>query len=185
MQKGRVLIAPILTLLMVFWGCASTPSANADDVVYLKNNIHYQQGTRDSKASYANWTNPGQGHKILPVNAAVKIRKWRSGFVIIDMEDGTEVLFEFHSKRMNMSVQEYQSLITSPSKVSLNSLSEIDKKGIQEGKTYPGMTKDGVRMALGYPAVHKTPSLESDRWIYWTNRFRSIAVEFDSQGSVK
>ena len=185
MQKGRVLIAPILTLLMVFWGCVSTPSANADDVVYLKNNIHYQQGTRDSKASYANWTNPGSGHKILPVNTAVRIGSFRRGFLITSEEDGTKILFEYHETNMNMPKEEYQSLITSPSKVSLNSLSEIDKKGIQEGKTYPGMTKDGVRMALGYPAVHKTPSLESDRWIYWTNRFRSIAVEFDSQGRVK
>ena len=86
---------------------------------------------------------------------------------------------------MDMSVDEYLELITSPSKASLSGLSETDKKGIQQGKAYRGMTKKGVRIALGYPAVHRTPSLDSDTWIYWTNRFRAIAVEFDDQGRVR
>jgi len=75
--------------------------------------------------------------------------------------------------------------ITGPSKVSLQSLSPIDKKGVSEGKAYVGMTKDGVRMALGYPALHRTPSLKSNTWTYWKNRFATGGVEFDASGRVK
>ena len=28
------------------------------------------------------------------------------------------------------------------------------------------MSKDGVRIALGYPAVNRTPSLNSSTWVY-------------------
>ncbi len=153
-------------------------------VVYLKNNIHYQHGPRDSKASYANWTDPGAGHKILPVNTPVTIGKWRRGFLITNTKNNAKICFEFHERNMTMSKEAYLERITSPTKISLNGLSKKDKKGIADGKAYTGMTKNGVRIALGYPASHRTPSLESNPWIYWTNRWRSIAVEFNEQGKV-
>jgi hypothetical protein len=46
------------------------------------------------------------------------------------------------------------------------------------------MTKPGVVFALGYPPPHVTPSLEADRWTYWTNRFNKLAILFDEKGSV-
>ena len=55
---------------------------------------------------------------------------------------------------------------------------EIDQKGVQDGKAFIGMSKEGVRMALGYPAPHRTPSLDSSTWIYWRNRWKTRAVEF-------
>jgi len=47
------------------------------------------------------------------------------------------------------------------------------------------MTKNGVRAALGYPATHRTPSLENQTWIYWKNRFQNYYVRFDKNGKVK
>lgn len=155
-----------------------------DTPVFLKVNIHYQDNGRDNKASYANYTASGEGHKILSVNTPVTIKKWKRGFIIVNTKNNSEIFFEYQQKRMQMSIEEYLKHITSPTKVSLKKLSKTDQKGIQEGKAYSGMTKDGVMMALGYPATHKTPSLKSDRWIYWGNRYRTIAVNFDEKGIV-
>ena len=152
--------------------------------VYMKVNIHYQDNGKDCKASYANYTNPGPGHKILPVNTPVQIKKWKRGFIIIDTKNGTEILFEYQEPRMQMSVEDYLGKITSTSKVDLGKLSDKDRKGIEGGMASVGMTKDGVMIALGYPATHKTPSPDSNRWIYWTNRFGTIAVNFDDKGVV-
>lgn len=84
-----------------------------------------------------------------------------------------------------MPIERYLKYITSPSKISLNDLSEGDQKGVQRGKAYTGMTKDGVMMALGYPATHRTPSLKSNKWTYWTNRFGTIAITFNEKGLVE
>jgi hypothetical protein len=154
--------------------------------VYLKVNIHYQCNERDCKASYANYTNPGVGHKILAVNTPVQIKTWkRKGFIIVNTETSEEIFFEYHEARMQMSAEEYLDKITSSSKVSLDILSDADKKGIQEGKVVYGMSKTGVMMALGYPATHRTPSLESNTWIYWTNRFTTLEVNFNDKGLVQ
>jgi hypothetical protein len=160
----------------------------AEETLYLKNNIHAQQGRHDIKASYANWTDPGDGHRIIPVNTPVIFQKGghirRSIFTIVLPDSNEKILFEFDKRRMGMEPETYWKLIAGPSQVNLKSLSDIDQKGIREGKAFVGMTKDGVRMALGYPAVHKTPSLKEDRWVYWTNRFRSVAVTFGPDGRV-
>lgn len=153
--------------------------------VYLKVNIHYQNNGKDCKASYANYTNPGAGHVILGVNTPVQIKKWGGkGFIIVDTITNTEIFFEYHEARMQMSMEEYLSRITSGSPVNLDTLSDTDKKGIKDGIATAGMTKNGVMMALGYPATHKTPSPDSNRWIYWSNRFKTLAVNFDENGIV-
>jgi len=36
-----------------------------------------------------------------------------------------------------------------------------------------------VLMSLGYPPVHRTPSLDAPQWTYWENRWVSYVVYFD------
>lgn len=191
----KIIISLTCVILLFMFSSCSTDFGLKKDAklapartVYLKNNIHCQQQTRRGnviyKASYANYTDPGAGHQIIPVNSAVQIETGKY-LTITNQADGKQILFEFNSRNMGMSADEYISLITSSTKISLNHFSKTDKKGIRDGKAYKGMTKEGVRTALGYPASHKTPSLDSNIWIYWKNRFATTSVEFDKKGKVK
>jgi hypothetical protein len=56
--------------------------------------------------------------------------------------------------------------------------SEKEKRNIKLGEIEVGMSKDAVLMAYGYPPAHRTPSLESDQWVYWLNRFVNRPVVF-------
>jgi hypothetical protein len=60
----------------------------------------------------------------------------------------------------------------------VDSLSEADRKGIRSGGVTLGMTKRGVALAIGYPPEHATPSLDSDVWTYWKNRFGKMRIQF-------
>ncbi|MFT5353840.1 MAG: hypothetical protein ACI9KE_001040 [Polyangiales bacterium] len=57
-------------------------------------------------------------------------------------------------------------------------MSPEDQAGIQQGQVFPGMTKQGVIMAAGYPPEHRTPSLQQDTWRYWGSRNRTFEVHF-------
>ncbi len=195
--KGLITIVSIFFLFSVF-GCIKSsgikdyPSQDSTKAVYLKNNIHVQKQTNRSgdavyRASYANYTDPGPGHLIIPVNTPVNITTAsgiRGKGIVITTRDGKVIHFEFNSRNMGMHPEEYFSYITSPNITQVSHLSSIDRKGMKDGKAYTGMTKEGVRIALGYPAVHKTPSLESNSWTYWKNRFTTTVVEFGSNGKV-
>jgi hypothetical protein len=50
---------------------------------------------------------------------------------------------------------------------------------IEQGVVAPGMTREQVLMALGYPPAHRTPSLDSPKWTYWENRWATFEVFFE------
>lgn len=176
----------LIIITFILSGYINFALCSSENVKYLKNNIHVQEHRHNEyRASYANWTDPGKNHVIIPVNTPVTIGNFRRGFSIITQDTRKTILFEYDETKMRMGDDQYIGLITSPQPIKIDNLSEIDRKGINDGKPYAGMTKDGVRIALGYPAAHQTPSLNENTWIYWTNRFKSFKIEFDENGKVK
>lgn len=162
----------------------------ASPSMFTRYNIHVQERFKRSgepvyKASYANYTNPGEGHLIVPAGSKISIlKKSRKSFQFQVEGEKKIVLFEYHEPRMKMSVDAYIALITSSQPVSFKKLSKIDNKGRSEGKAFVGMSREGVKTALGYPAAHRTPELDASTWIYWADKFRTIAVHFNKMGRV-
>ena len=194
MHVKRLIMATAVLLAATLVWSGVTASAFAE-TRYLKNNIHYQGhsgrgGVMAYRASYANYVDPpGGGHEILPVNSAVDISITRQGFrgralLIVDKKSGRQVYFEYNERNMGIPMEQYIDLISSTQKTPLDKLSAKDRKGIQEGRAFVGMTKAGVRMALGYPAKHRTPSLDSNEWVYWIDRWRTMVVHFNDKGIV-
>jgi hypothetical protein len=83
----------------------------------------------------------------------VEFGRYHRGLTIKHTAGGKFFYSEYNSKNMGMSAEQYISLITSSKKVNLNELSEIDQKGISAGQALVGMSKKGIRIALGYPAA--------------------------------
>lgn len=170
-------------LFVLFFSYTFSGWADAKEL-YLKNNVHAQQRSRHIKASYANWTAPGHGHMIIPVNTPIMLGNWRGGFYFITKDSGRKVFFEVNTRNLRISVQEYLPFVTSSTKTPLDHLSELDRKGIRQGQALMGMTKEGVRIAMGFPAPHRTLSLDVDQWFYWTNRWISKEIRFNADGKV-
>lgn len=151
---------------------------------YLQSNVHAYQSMKDIKASYAVYTNPGEGHLVIPVNTKVKMAKWRSGF-LLQLADGRNVYYEVHKSRTGMTGSEYfDKILTSNKKTNLSKLSSKDRAGIKAGKVKLGMTRKGVRIAFGYPSPHATPNITANTWVFWKNRFMKTAITFNKSGKV-
>jgi len=181
-KVGRRLL---LAMFFVVGSLLLGTSALAQEL-YLKYNVHTQVDRANVlKGSYANYTNPGDGHTIIPAGTKINItKKSRRGFFFSHEFSGQEAFVEYHQKNMGMDMDTYIDLITSSSPINLSKFSATDQKGIKEGKAILGMTREGIMTALGYPASHRTPNLESSRWIYWQNRFRTLAIDFGADDKV-
>jgi hypothetical protein len=152
--------------------------------LYSRYNIHYVVKKDDNTASYANYTDC-PNHALLPYNTALTVGSWGRGFKLTAVETGLVIHFEYSSARMGgMSTKDYLDLILSPTPVSYSGLTAEDREGIKAGKAMPGMTKQGVMVALGYPAKHRTPSTDLNTWVYWKGRFNTLAVNFGENGKV-
>ncbi len=187
MHKKRVVVMcfVLCALAFTFGGCAGRGTGEPVAPKYLRQNIHAQFKDNAYNASYANWTNPGAGHVIIPVNTLAAVTTSRRDIVITTGETPNRTItMEFNDRNMKMDIDQYINVIASSRPTELSRLSALDRKGIKEGKAHKGMTKEGVRIALGYPAEHRTPSLASNTWFYWKNRFKYFEVKFDAHGRV-
>ena len=176
-------ILGLLLMSVIF----TSPVFATDEIRYNKYNIHVQSkdGVK-GKASYANYTKPGEGHVIIPPGTELTITdKSRKSFSFTYDAGQKKVKYEFHQPRMAMSLDEYLDKITAKQSPSLDGLSKLDRQGVAAAKALVGMSREGVMTALGYPATHKTPTLEASTWIFWKNRFGTLAVDFDDAGKVK
>lgn len=173
----------LLTLFALVLLSAAEAQAQRGMDIYLRYNLHVFERDGRLLAFYSGWISPGPGHSIVPYNSRVNIREGGQG-MLIRLPDGRTVDFDWEQRRMNMTLEQYVGMIGSPTPVSYPELSKLDLSGVAKGVAYVGMSKQGVLVALGIPPSHKTPSLEGNVWLYWKNRHRKLAVEFDSYGIV-
>ena len=94
------------------------------------------------------------------------------------LDSGREYEYIFHNSLRDPIPTHLDKLFGTKCDASLGGLSEVDRKGIHAGTVLAGMSKRGVTLAIGYPPEHATPSLDSDIWTYWTNRFGKMTVSF-------
>ncbi len=71
----------------------------------------------------------------------------------------------------------------SKTKVNLNKFNRLERKNIKTGTVAKGMRKKAVTVAIGYPPITETMSLDVDTWVYWSGRFNRFNVNF-RQGKV-
>ncbi len=185
-MKNRRMRRALLVMALSAVSLLLLGTVAAAQELYLKYNVHTQIDRANVlKGSYANYTNPGDGHVIIPAGTKINItRKARRGFFFTHDFSGQEAFIEYHQGNMGMNMDTYIDLITSTSPVNMSRFSDVDQRGIKEGRAIVGMTREGIMTALGYPAAHRTPNLDASRWIYWQNRFRTLAVDFGADGKV-
>jgi hypothetical protein len=171
----------LFSLIFAFASCSHHKVAGTENGVYSRYNLHYISEGGINKGSYLNLTDY-PGHQFLPYNTKVQITILRRGRSFeITADNGTTISW---SHELKISTHEYVNLLFSPTPVKYEGLSGIDSKGIEQGKALPGMSKQGVMIALGYPAKDRTPSTDMNAWIYWKGRRDTYVVEFDANGKV-
>jgi hypothetical protein len=191
---------------------SGTPDANSPKetgtvhgTVYSRYNLHYYVrgiNTRSLRmaphpigtgralrrvciASYANFTDC-PGHSFVPYNTRFRIGRYRNGFSLALVGTRLQIYFEYDRVNMQgISEKEYLRTITSPTPVKYEGLNAKDEEGVTVGKALVGMTRQGVMVALGYPAKRATPSLDSNIWRYWKGRGDSFTVNFSRDGLVE
>jgi len=70
-------------------------------------------------------------------------------------------------------------------KAKVASMSKVDQRGIRSGQPMVGMTRQGILYAMGRPPRHANPDIEAYSYMYWLNRFKRKAIDFDDRGIVQ
>ncbi|MGH7944091.1 MAG: hypothetical protein ACREH8_04950 [Opitutaceae bacterium] len=123
-------------------------------------------------------TNYARG-TIVPINTPVKLVSMSgSKLTLRRLDNGQEIKVENEDKYTKKSIPEIAAMMLSAKKTPIEKLPEEVASAVRNGDMRKGMTKELVLLARGYPPAHETPSIDSDRWVYWSSRFVKQTIVF-------
>ena len=178
-------IAPLACTLAVLAACKggpTVPSPLTGETRYLCCNMHYER-TDVTDVNYLRGT-------LIPFGTRVQILEVRKNAVKFQPAGHPPITLVQRHGRKVLSMEEYLDRIFLRADPH-DRLPRIGKGGkqaaeaekvrkqIEQGVVEPGMTRDQVLMAIGYPPPHRTPSLQAGSWSYWANRWETFDVYFD------
>lgn len=151
------------------------PSPLVGQTRHLCCNLHYER----TKISDVNW----QVGAVIPLGTPVTIVGVRKGSVTFRPAGFPEIVFEHKYGRRTESLEQFLDhwFVEADPTAKLRRLPAKLRKNVEHGVVEPGMTRDQVLMAIGYPPAHETPSLESPQWTFWRNRWERFLVVFDGE----
>lgn len=169
-------------LLIVLASCRSGPKIDyKGKTLYTRVNIWYNELRRDEISS-ANY----HSGKILPVGTAVQVLAMKSGSIRIQSnKTGEHFVLQHDERDVGGSVLEYYYRMLHEVQPKIEGrFSKEECRAIWLGVVEPGMSKEAVLVAWGYPPAHQTMSLKNDAWVYWMDRTATKTVKF-SGGKVE
>ena len=91
-----------------------------------------------------------------------------------------------HTKKAGISLMQVAETFFGPAcpEKEIEAMNELDQEGILRGIPQVGMSRAAILIAMGRPPFHANPSLEAPTFMYWANRYKRKAIDFDRDGKV-
>jgi hypothetical protein len=123
-----------------------------------------------------------QRGSVLPVGTPVRIDEVWKNRVMFKPEDAPILQLFFKGREGYLSFDEYldRIFLADDPRPRVARLPPNIAAAIRQATIIPGMTRDQVLMAIGYPPVELTPSLGSPNWRYFGVKNAVFEVFFDN-----
>lgn len=168
-------LGPLLaeTSLNYLESVAASPAPVAGSQYYTRYNLMYEKGVHLT-------TNYWRG-TLLPINSRVTLVSVGPRKILLRLEgSGDTVTLDNVREYTLKDTATIARELLGADPVPLEKLGAETAAMVKDGYPRKGMTKEQVIMTRGYPPRHKTPSLDSNRWQYWSSRFVVQTLVFEN-----
>lgn len=146
---------------------------NIGDRYYTQFVIRYEKNAHVT-------TNYRRGASI-PVNTQVTLLNITSKTIEVEVPDMRQpLLIKSLKKHTGDDITQAFDKLFSVKKLNLRKFNSLERKYIKQGVVKKGMRRGAVIAAIGYPPITETPSLNANRWVYWSGRFNRFNVHFNN-----
>jgi hypothetical protein len=152
-------------------GCATVPDG------YTCCNLHYDA----DRISDANWRNL----PMIPAGATIRIVNYGFNTAWSRSTASHQIPHDYGSDQESLETYVAKLVLPFDPRTRVASWSPEVREAIFRGVVIPGMTREQVLVAVGYPPTHRTLTLDSNVWHLWASRVGRYEVHFNSQGTVE
>jgi hypothetical protein len=185
MRSSLSVLAAAATTLLV--GCETMPGQSASTTAtaaapalpsgYTCCNLHYE----NDWISDANWSSM----PMIPAGASIKVLDYGRYRIMTEIDGRKMRLGLDYGRQQPLEEWAGKIVVSEDPRRKIAAWPAPVRDAVRAGKVAIGMSREQVIVAIGYPPMHQTPSLDSPRWKYWHTGFGSYLVVWDTAGRVK
>ncbi|WP_431111549.1 cell envelope protein SmpA [Variovorax paradoxus] len=126
-----------------------------------------------------------QGTSIVAVGTPARITAYDFRWFNLDLAGKPQRIKNDYSRNITLIDFAKRYVVTEDPKQKMAGFPPAIRDAILAVKVMPGMTREQVLMAVGYPVAGENPSLDAPTWRYWRDSWSEYQVNFDEKGLVK
>ena len=157
-----------LAVVLVSFASLVNAAPEVGKTYYTKHNFKFEKGRHVT-------TNYWRG-ELISLNSKAKVISMGGKKMVLEI-NGQNITILNVAKHSKKSLEQVADNLLSTKPVSLGKKFAND---IKFGNLRLGMTKKQAIMTRGYPPAHKTPSTESNLWVYWSSKFIQLSLAFEN-----
>jgi hypothetical protein len=147
--------------------------------IVLGDSYYTQFVIRYEKATHLT-TNFRRGSSI-PVNTKVRLLGITARTIEVELNNSAKpLLIKNAEKHTGDDIYQAFDKLFGKSPVNLTQFTVPEQKQINSGTVANGMRKSAVLVAIGYPPITETLSLDVNTWVYWSARYNRFKVNFSN-----
>ncbi len=125
------------------------------------------------------------GTRVIPAGTPVTPTGYGRYRVHVNIEGTAQDIGNDYSRDIDMGVFARRYVVPANPAAAIARMPRKLRQAIQSSRVMPGMTREQVLMALGYPITSENPSLDARVWRYWLSRTQEFQVVFDGRDRVR
>lgn len=139
-----------------------------------------------SDGSWASDANYQEGGKqIIPAGTPVKPTGFGRYRVNVEINGAKQSIGNDYSRNLPMEQFAARWIVTADPKVEMAKWPAKVQQAVKTARVMPGMTRQQVFTAVGYPMADENPNLDAPMLRFWLSSFAEFQVMFDDRGVVK
>lgn len=124
------------------------------------------------------------GKTLIAFGTPVRITGYGSNRVHVQIDGTSQSIGNDYSRELDLAAFARRYVVTEDPRPKLAAWPAKIQEAIRSARVTPGMTRDQVVMAVGYPVTSENPHLDARVWRYWLWSFSEFKVAFGTDGRV-
>lgn len=166
-----------IAILMVLSASCGTPQPDPGDG-FLCCNMR-TDGEWISDSNYLE-----SGKTMIPFGTPVSFMSYGSYRLNVVVKGKRQAIGNDYSRDLAMDVFAGRYIVKVDPRPQVAAAPEKTRRAIESARVTPGMTREQVIVAVGYPMSSENPHLDATVWKYWLWSFSQFDVHFGSDGRV-